>query len=263
MSQEYKYITLEEIDRTALITINRSEVYNALNKLSKLELVKAIRAANKNDNVNSIVITATGKAFCTGQDLNDRSIQASEGPIDLGDTLETEWNPLVKSIRESEKIVTISVNGVAAGAGLSVVMAADFILAAPKVKFISGFTKLGLTPDAGLSYAFTKALGYHQAMNFFMFNEPLTSEILLQRGVISKIIKNPKEDALEFNQRINLLSKKSNWTVKRNLQYAQESTFNKSLEKEVHSQRYLGKSPEYQEGLNAFFEKRNPNFNLQ
>lgn len=257
---EYTYINYEVTDRTALITINREEVYNALNADAKFEIVKAIRAANKDNDVRSIILTAKGKAFCTGQDLNDRSVQAGEKPVDLGNTLETEWNPLVQSIRESKKIVIGAINGVSAGAGLSVALACDYILAAPGVKFISGFSKLGLAPDAGSSFTFTRALGQKRTLDFFLFNEPLTSEELAQTGLINSVSSELLSTAKDLSKKINEMAPNCVQLIKKNIQLAAESTFKESINNEIYAQRFLGNSEDYKEGLTAFFEKRAPNF---
>jgi 2-(1,2-epoxy-1,2-dihydrophenyl)acetyl-CoA isomerase len=260
---DYQYVEIDLKDQTQVITISREEVYNALNTDAKMEIVKAIRAANKNDMVKSIVLTAKGKAFCTGQDLNDRSVQAGEAPVDLGNTLETEWNPLVQSIRNSKKIVIGAINGVSAGAGLSVALACDLIYAKSKAKFISGFSKLGLAPDAGSSNTFLNALGPKKALEFFLFNEPLTSEKLHALGLVNEVSEDPFINALEAAEKINEMAPKCIELIKSNLQYAGDHTFKESLDNETYVQRFLGNSEDYKEGLSAFFDKRKPNFKGQ
>ncbi|MFX3675613.1 MAG: enoyl-CoA hydratase/isomerase family protein [bacterium] len=261
MSTVFENIRFEEKGATALITINRPQVYNALTKAAKLEIVKAIREANKAPGLRSIVLAAEGKAFCTGQDLNDRTVQASSGEKpDLGNTLESEWNPLVNAIRNSKIPVIAAVQGVVAGAGVSVALACDLIVASPKVKFVSGFTRLGLTPDAGSSFVLGRALGHQKALEFFLLGEPLLSEDLHAAGLINTISDSPLDNALAWATKINGLSPKSTALVKRNLQKAYESTYDESIQTETAAQRYLGNSEEYQEGLKAFFEKREPKF---
>ncbi|MFP5459442.1 MAG: enoyl-CoA hydratase-related protein, partial [Bacteriovoracia bacterium] len=113
----FETIRYETQDATAIITFIRPQVFNALNKLGKLEIIRAIGLANADQSVRTIVTTGEGKAFCSGQDLNDRTVDARQGPVDIGHTLETEWNPLVEAIRSSEKLVVAAINGVCAGAG--------------------------------------------------------------------------------------------------------------------------------------------------
>lgn len=257
----FEFINCDIQGETLIITINRPEVYNALNKQGKGEIVKAIRIGNREDGIRSIVLTAEGKAFCSGQDLNDRNVQGSEGKkVDLGETLETEWNPLINAIRESKKLIIGAINGVAAGAGLSVAMACDLIVAAPKVKFVSGFSQLGLAPDAGSSFTFVKGMGYNKTLEFFLFNEAIYSEELLSWGMINRVSENPKDAALEMASKINTMAPLSLELIKKNLQEAQDRDFASCMARETATQRFLGASNDYQEGLEAFFEKRKPQF---
>lgn len=256
----YEHILTKTEDQIFTITINRPQVYNALTKEAKLEIVQSLREAGRNSEVRSIILTGEGKAFCTGQDLNDRTIQAKEGPVDLGVTLETEWNPLVRAIKESSKPVIAAVNGVCAGAGVSVALACDLIIAHPQAKFISGFTKLGLIPDAGSSHRFSHALGPQKAFEFFVFNQPLMPEQLEQVGLINTHAQEPLALAKKWAQELNQLAPLSLAELKKNLQNALDLPYNQMLEREVACQRMLGNSKDYQEGLSAFFEKRKPQF---
>ncbi len=261
MSTNFEFIKYEEQGATGVITINRPEVYNALSRAAKLEIIKALRDANRSPGIRTLVIAAEGKAFCTGQDLNDRTVQANEGQkIDLGNTLETEWNPLVKAIRSSSKPVIAAVQGVVAGAGVSVALACDLIIAKAGVKFVSGFTRLGLCPDAGSSFILGRAIGDKKALEFFLLGEPLMSDFLVEKGLINCLSDSPLDNALAWASKINNLSPKSTSLVKRNLQNAVESSYEDSMNNETAAQRHLGNSEEYQEGLKAFFEKREPKF---
>lgn len=262
MSQ-FKFIKFTEDNRTATITMNRPELYNALNAEAKMEIVQAIREANKTPTVHSIILTGAGKAFCTGQDLNDRSVQVGNGGVDLGHTLQTEWNPLVTAIRDSKKIVIAAVNGVCAGAGISVAIACDMIVSKPAVKFVGAFSKLGLAPDAGSTYVFSRALGYQKTMEFFLMGEALTSEELHTAGLINALNEDAMAKAQEYAQAINKLSPLSTEMIKKNIKAAMDANYNESMERETHVQRFLGNSADYKEGLSAFLEKRQPNFTGQ
>lgn len=254
----YQYLVTEKSAGTFEIKINRPEVYNALNLDAKMEIIQAIREANKDDEVRSLILTAEGKAFCSGQDLNDRNVQGEK--VDLGHTLKTEWNPLVNAIRNSKKLVIGAINGVAAGAGLSVAMACDLLVAKSGAKFVSGFSQLGLAPDAGSSFTFVKGLGHKQTLEFFLFNQPLFSEDLYAKGMINKVSDTPLEEARAMAVKINAMAPLSLELIKKNLQAAQENDFHNMIERETASQRFLGATNDYQEGLKAFFEKRKPQF---
>ena len=260
-SSGFKFITYDEQNATAVIAMNRPEMYNALNAEAKMEIVQAIREANKNPAIRSIVLTGNGKAFCTGQDLNDRSVQAgTAGGVDLGNTLQTEWNPLVNSIRDSKKIVIAAVNGVCAGAGISVAIACDLIVAKPNTKFVGAFSKLGLAPDAGSTYTFVKAMGHQKTMEFFLLGNPLMSEEMHNCGLINELSEMVLDKALEYASTINKLSPLATQMVKKNIKAAMDSNYSDSMEREMYAQRFLGRSNDYKEGLSAFLEKREPKF---
>ncbi len=256
----FETIKFEIKDGTAVITINRPQVYNALNVQGKLDIITAIREANKETSVRSIILAAEGKAFCSGQDLNDRTVDASKGPVDIGLTIETEWNPLIAAIRGSDKLVIAAIQGVCAGAGLSVALACDMKIAAPGIRFISGFSQIGLAPDAGMSFLLVRQLGYTKALEFALLGKPLLSESMLEYNFINKIAENPFEDALKLASEINLLAPLSVKMVKKNLQYASEKELGEVLDREKYVQRYLGFSQDYKEGVSAFLEKRKPQF---
>lgn len=257
---KFNHILFEIKDSTAIITINRPKVYNALNKEAKAEIVEAIIAANENTEARSIVLTGEGKAFCSGQDLNDRNVNSSDTTLDLGHTLETEWIPLIRAIKDSSKIVVGAINGVCAGAGVSVAFACDLIVSNKGIKYVSGFSKLGLCPDAGISYVFSRALGYQKALEFFLFNSALTSEDLFNSGLINQVSEEPLKEALMIASNINALAPLSNKLIKENLKVAFDENFEATVKKETDSQRILGRTKDYSEGVKAFFEKRAPEF---
>jgi 2-(1,2-epoxy-1,2-dihydrophenyl)acetyl-CoA isomerase len=261
--KEFETIKYEVKDSTALITINRPQVYNALNVQGKLDIISGVKEANKDPSVRSIVLTAEGKAFCSGQDLNDRTVDATKGPVDIGHTIETEWNPLIEAIRTSEKLVIGAINGVCAGAGLSVALACDFKIAGPGNRFISGFSQIGLAPDAGMSFMLVRQMGYTKALEFALMGKPLLSESMLEYNFINKIAENPLEEALKLASEINMLAPLSVKMVKKNLQYANEHELGHVLSREKYVQRFLGFSQDYKEGVSAFMEKRKPNFKGQ
>lgn len=256
----FETVKYEVKDGTAVVTINRPQVYNALNVQGKLDIISAIREANKDESVRSIVLTAEGKAFCSGQDLNDRTVDASKGPVDIGHTIETEWNPLIEAIRTSDKLIIGAIQGVCAGAGLSVALACDLKIAAPGIRFISGFSQIGLAPDAGMSFMLVRQMGYTKALEFALLGKPLLSEQMLEYNFLSKIAENPLEEAMKLAQEINNLAPLSVKMVKKNLQYANEKELGDVLSREKYVQRFLGFSQDYKEGVSAFLEKRKPNF---
>jgi 2-(1,2-epoxy-1,2-dihydrophenyl)acetyl-CoA isomerase len=256
----FETIKFEIKEQTAIITLNRPEVYNALNVSGKLEIIEAIKEANKDSQVRSIILTGEGKAFCSGQDLNDRTVDATKGPVDIGHTLETEWNPLIEAIRASDKPIIGAIQGVCAGAGLSVALACDIKLSNPGVRFIAGFTQIGLAPDAGMSFMLVREMGYSKAMEFALLGKPLLSEQMERYNLINKVVDNCLSAAIELAKEINQLAPLSVKMVKKNFQFATQKELSEVLEKEKHAQRILGFSEDYKEGVKAFMEKRKPVF---
>lgn len=256
----FETVKYELVGATAVVTINRPEVYNALNVKGKQDIIGAIKEANKNAAVRSIVLTAEGKAFCSGQDLNDRTVDARQGPVDIGHTLETEWNPLIEAIRSSDKPIIGAINGVCAGAGLSVALACDLKVAAPGVRFIAGFTQIGLAPDAGLSFQLVKEMGYSKALSYALNGRPLLSEDMVGYNLVNEVHERPLERALELSNELNQLAPLSVKMTKKNFQMARDASLNEVLEREKYAQRFLGFSADYREGVTAFMEKRKPQF---
>lgn len=259
MSQ-YQFINYAIMGKTAVITFNRPEVFNAMNIKTKLEIIEGIKTANKDPAVRSIVLTGAGKAFSSGQDLNDRTIQAANGPVDLGHTLKTEWNPLIEAIRGSQKIVIAAINGVCAGAGLSVALACDLKVSKPGTKFVSGFAQIGLCPDAGTSFILSRHLGYSKALEFSLLGKPLLATELLEAGLINEVSEDELASALKMGEMINSLAPKSVELIKKNLQFGFEGDFSDTIERETYSQRFLGWTEDYKEGVAAFLEKRKAEF---
>ena len=259
---DFSFIKVDIENQTAIITMNRPDVFNAMNKAMKKEIIKAIKTANSNDQVRSIILTGEGKAFSSGQDLNDRTVNADEGPVDLGKTLETEWNPLINALCQSEKIVIAAINGVCAGAGLSVAMACDLKIAAEGIRFISGFSSIGLTLDAGMDHVFVRRLGYTKALEFALFSKPMMSNEMLEAGLLNQICKleELKERAKEMSAKINALAPLSVKIIKKNMRFAQDHSLEEVITRETASQRFLGNTKDYQEGVAAFLGKRKPEF---
>ena len=259
MKDKFESIEYREKKETAIITLNRPLVYNALDKKGKKEIIKALSLAKRSEHIRSIILTGAGKAFCSGQDLNDRTVK-NKGPVDLGKTLATEWNPLMQAVRRCQKPVIAAINGTCAGAGLSLAVSCDLLLSVPKAKFVSGFSKLGLAPDAGSNFIFVRSLGKMRCLEFFLFNNPLLAEDLHRLGIINRISPEVLEGAEIMAAKINALAPCAVQMIKKNINHALDAGFNECLEREVAVQRFLGNTPDYQEGLDAFFNKREPRF---
>ena len=248
----FDFILYEKKQETAIITLNRPSLYNALNKKAKKEITKALSQAVK-DGMKTAVLTGAGKAFCTGQDLT-----TLEKGSDLGRILLTEWNPLMLAIRHCPLPVIGALSGVCAGAGMSLALSCDLLVGGSNVKFISGFAKLGLAPDAGSNFSLVHGLGRQRTLAFFLLDNPLTGNDLLEGGILHALDENPLETALNLAADINPLSSDSVEMIKKNIHYAQEEGFTECLEREVVVQRFLGHTPAHHQGLNDFINKKRP-----
>lgn len=252
---KFETIKVHIKNNVGTITFDRPDFYNAMNRQMKFDICQAINQLNENKEIRLIVLTAKGKAFCTGQDLKEKGVTEN-----LETILREEWNPLINTIRNSQKLVVCALNGVAAGAGASVVFACDIIVSAPHVKISSSFCQIGLVPDAGGTFHWVKALGYHQSMKFALSKKPLTSEQLYEKGIIFDIIDPLDEKLEEWTNDFVKLPPLSLENLKKNFLFAQVANFEEVLQLEVKVQSALSKTEDFKEGVKAFKEKRPPQF---
>src|SRR5690606_15818276 len=178
----------ERRDGYSLITLNRPDRLNSFNEAQHLALRAALEDCEKDEDCGAIVLTGAGRGFCAGQDLSDRDPTIQGESPDLGMTLQTYYNPLVRMLRAMPKPVICAVNGVAAGAGANIAFSCDIVLAARSAKFIQVFSKIGLIPDAGGTYWLTRHLGEARAKALAMTAEPLSAQVAADWGLIWKAV---------------------------------------------------------------------------
>ena len=244
------------------ITLNRPDRRNALNEEMHLALRGAIEDASSDDNCRAILLTGNGKGFCAGQDLGDRDPRKMDGPPNLSETLNTFYNPLIKLIRNAPKPVVCAVNGVAAGAGANIALACDIVLAAESANFIQAFSKIGLVPDAGGSWSLSRLLGEARAKGLALTGEPLPAAKAADWGLIWKAC---ADDKLMEEARALVGGFAKGPTVgyaltKEVIHAAATSSLFEQLETEAEYQGRAGRTPDYAEGVIAFFDKRAPSF---
>ncbi len=180
----FETLTVETADRICTITMNRPQVYNALNDKLTFELQDALKTAARDKTVNVVVLTGEGKAFCSGQDLGDLKTKYVPGyEPHLGDDLRKRYNPVVKRIREMDKPVIAAVNGVAAGAGLSFALACDIRIASEKASFIEVFINVGLIPDSGSTFTLPRLVGLSKAMELCFTGDKVSAAEALRIGL--------------------------------------------------------------------------------
>lgn len=244
------------------ITLNRPDRRNALNEEMHLALREALASAIDDEDCRAILLTGNGKGFCAGQDLSDRDPRKMDGPPDLSVTLNTWYNPLIRMIRAARKPIVCAVNGVAAGAGANIALACDIVLAAESASFIQAFAKIGLIPDAGGSWALTNLLGEARAKALALTGEPLPAAKAADWGLIWKAV---ADDRLMEEARALVSGFAKGPTVgygltKELIHAASANPLDAHLDMEAEYQGRAGRTPDYGEGVMAFFDKRPPNF---
>ena len=252
-------INKEIKNQVAILTLNRPEKYHSFVKKMALALQSELDACNNDSNIRCIVITASGKAFCAGQDLSEAI--DSKGP-GLKKIVDEHYNPIIRKIRNIEKPIIAAVNGVAAGAGASIALACDIVIAKKSAVFVQAFSKIGLIPDSAATFFLPRLIGVQKAAGLMMTGEPITAEDAHKIGMIYKYVDDDK-----FDDEINLFSEKISKMPTKGLGLTKRllnSSFNNNLEEqltdELNAQIIAGKTNDYNEGVNAFLAKRKPNF---
>jgi len=256
---EYETIIAEQDGPVARITLNRPDRLNSFTSAMHAELKAALDEA---EDARVIVLTGAGRGFCAGQDLNDRAVAADGHPVDLGMTVETCWNPLIRRLASLPRPVIARVNGVAAGAGANVALACDMVVAARSAKFIQSFSAIGLIPDSGGTWVLPRLAGQARAMGLALTGEPLPAQKAEEWGLIWKCV---DDEALDqevdaLANRLASLPPLGIAAIKKRIRESWAHTLDQELNHERDAMRRLGFSEDYREGVAAFLEKRQPSF---
>lgn len=246
----------------AILTLNRPDRLNAFTTEQHVRLREALEACRADPECRAVVLTGAGRGFCAGQDLADRDPEMMSERPDLGVTIETWYNPLIRLIRGMDEPVICAVNGVAAGAGANVALACDIVIAARSARFIQAFSKIGLIPDAGGTYTLTRLLGEARAKALALTGEPLSAEDAAQWGLIWKTIEDGQlmEEACRLAQAFADGPARAYALTKKAIHAASANTMDQQLDLERALQREAGWSDDYREGVSAFLQKRRPNY---
>jgi 2-(1,2-epoxy-1,2-dihydrophenyl)acetyl-CoA isomerase len=244
----------------ATITLNRPEAYNAFNEVLTRELQDALKQAENDASVRCVVITGSGKAFSSGQDLKEAP--APGGTRSLAESLKRRYNPIVRRIRSMPKPVIASLNGVVAGAGCGIAWACDYRIAADHVQFHEAFIKIALVPDSGAMHTVLRQFGYAKAFEWATLGEAIDARRAEHFGLINSVV--PASDLpLETAAIARRYAEGPTRTfafVKRMLNRGDTSSLDSSLDYEVWMQELAGLGVDYKEGVAAFVEKRAPQF---
>lgn len=252
----------ERHDGYAVLTLNRPDRLNAFTTELHAALREALEALEADEDCRVIVLTGAGRGFCAGQDLSDRDPSISGERPDLGQTLETLYNPLIQRIRAMDKMVIAAVNGVAAGAGANIALATDIVLAANSARFIQAFSKIGLIPDAGGTYWLTRRLGEARAKALALTAHPLSAEDAAAWGLIWRAVDDEAlmEETHALAQSLANGPSHAYALTKKAIHAASANTLEEQLQLERTLQREAGFSDDYKEGVAAFLGKRPANY---
>ena len=255
---QFATLQFENSGGIARVTFKRPERLNSFTAAMHAELRDALASLG---DARVVVLTGAGRAFCAGQDLNDRAVAPGEA-VDLGETVETCWNPLIRTLASLPQPVIARVNGVAAGAGANIAFACDLVVAARSAKFIQSFSAIGLIPDSGGSWALPRLVGQARALGLALTGEPLPAEKAAEWGLIWKCV---DDEALDnevdaLAARLASLPPLGLSAIKSIIRSTWSRSLNEELELQRDEMRRLGFTEDYREGVAAFLQKRAPNF---
>jgi 2-(1,2-epoxy-1,2-dihydrophenyl)acetyl-CoA isomerase len=244
------------------LTLNRPEKLNAFNPDLHQALRQGIERAADEAEVRAVILTGSGRGFCAGQDLSERDVSAGAAPIDLSVSLGSNYNPLVRRLRALPKPIVCAVNGVAAGAGASIALACDVVIAARSARFVQSFSRIGLVPDSGSSYFLPRLVGTARAMGLALLGDSLSAEQAQQWGLIWKVVDDERlgEEANALARQLATGPTKGYGLLKKALYASSGNSLDAQLDLERDLQREAGLSDDYREGVTAFKEKREPRF---
>jgi 2-(1,2-epoxy-1,2-dihydrophenyl)acetyl-CoA isomerase len=246
----------------AVLTLNRPDRLNSFTQAMHGEVRDALDKLQADKTVRVLVLTGAGRGFCAGQDLNDRAVEPGAAGVDLGESVEKYYAPLVKTLRTLPMPVICAVNGVAAGAGANLALACDIVLAAKSASFIEAFCKLGLIPDTGGTWVLPRLVGPARAMGLALLGDKLPAEKAEQWGLIWRCV--PDEalmiEAMAMAEHFAAAPTKGLAFTKKAMLASWTNTLDEQLQMEAGMMRELGYSHDYREGVAAFIEKRQPHF---
>lgn len=255
----FETILLDVKNKVATITLNRPDVFNAFDETQSYELQDALKQVKRDNEVRVIVLTGAGKAFCSGQDL--KAIAGSKNRS-LSDSLYKRYNPIIKAMREMPKPIICRLNGVAAGAGCSLALASDFIVASEHASLIEVFINVGLVLDSGSSYFLPRIVGSNRAFELSTMGTKVKAQQALEWGMVNRVVPHEELDATvtEIAAYYAAAPTKAIALMKKMLNKSFNSDLDTMLQYEAYCQEIAGNSADYKEGVTAFNEKRKPEF---
>ena len=247
----------------ALVTLNRPQALNSFTRQMHHDLWAALDKAEADSKIRALVITGAGRGFCAGADLSE--FDFAPGPdlikrADPGPVIDQAFNPTARRLQNLRMPTIAAVNGVAAGAGASLAMCCDIAIASPTASFIQAFSKIGLIPDAGGSWLLVERLGMARAMALAMTGDKLSADKAKEWGLIWDVAEDSVAAALALAERLAVMPTKALVATRQLLRDAGIRTFTQHLDVERDTQSAMGRTHDYIEGVNAFLQKRAPEF---
>ena len=258
----YETILFDVTAGIARLTLNRPDRLNSFTVQMHEEVAHALARVEASTEARVLLIAGAGRAFCAGQDLSDRSVAPGGDGVDLGTSLEDHYNPLIRRLTNLPLPVLCAVNGVAAGAGANIALAADIVIAARSAKFIQSFANIGLVPDSGGTWILPRLVGQARALGLALTGQPIAAEQAEAWGLIWKVVDDATfaADVEALVARFAAAPTRGLAAIKRALRGSVGASLDAQLNLERDLQRELGRSADYREGVSAFLQKRTPSF---
>lgn len=255
----YEFLKYSLKDGVATVSLNRPEVYNALNDEITYELQAALKAVKKDPEVRVVVLTGEGKAFCSGQDLKAAAATPNRS---FSDSIHKRYNPIIRALRTLPKPVICRLNGVAAGAGCSFALACDLIVAADEAKLIEVFVNIGLVLDSGSSYFLPRLVGSSKAFELATMGTRVSGQQAVELGIAAKSVPLAELDEAvkAYTDYYAKAPTRAIGLMKKMLNKSQGASLDEMLDYEAYCQDIAGSTYDYKEGTTAFLEKRSPEF---
>ncbi|MFB9862012.1 enoyl-CoA hydratase-related protein [Rufibacter immobilis] len=246
----------------ATLTLNRPNVFNSFNREMALALQDHLRAIASDDSVRAVLLTGEGKAFCAGQDLAEAT-----GPnsMEISEIVVQHYNPIILLLRQLNKPVIAAVNGVAAGAGANLALACDLVVAKESASFIQAFSKIGLIPDSAGTFFLPRLIGMQSASALMMTGDKVSAPEAVQMGMIYKTFPDDifENEVKTLAERLAQMPTKGLAFTKQLLNKTFQHTLEEQLQQEAVYQQHAGQTADFKEGVEAFIQKRKPNFTGQ
>jgi 2-(1,2-epoxy-1,2-dihydrophenyl)acetyl-CoA isomerase len=259
----FETLALETTDGICTITLNRPEVYNAFSDKLTFELQDALKGAERDRDVKVIIITGAGKAFCSGQDVAELKEKYVPGHVPhLGTDIRRRYNPIAQRLRQMDKPVIAAVNGVAAGAGMSLALACDIRVASQSASFLAAFINVGLVPDTAGTFTLPRLVGLGRALELCLTGDKISADEALRIGMVNRVVPGDElmTEARKIATRLAGLPARGIALVKHLLNRSFDNDLPGQLEAEAFAQETAGLTEDHVEGVVAFIEKRKPQF---